>query len=354
MGGPRKKKTKQNSKITNNASQNPVEPKTEALATSNGAHQLALPKSQYHHYIPRFIIRNFALDDHLRHSKERHDIYYYSLADQKLRIADVDTSYGMVDMYADIKNVESLHCVELKLSELERSASKIIRQIIDPLQKEITLTWQELIELRRFLWTMSFRYPGRRLQYTEGRFSESGKEVELEFMKAKDRQTLDDVWLENVQGLLSETLDDLQNNSILDVIGKTTSGDIGKIVHINYKTWALNTFLCIWEAEEPYEFILTDNGFNVWEGNCGRGFPSQAFHHFYPISPRRILVASKVWFKQEGLSLFQAAQLETAKSFFGIDPKDSILAGVKHIPPKVHYHGKLADPFFLSGRKAHR
>lgn len=170
----------------------------------NEAQQGNSNKQQYHH---RFIIRNFAIDNHLKHSKERHNVYYYSLVEQQLQIADVDTSYGVIDMYADIQNFQHLHWVEFKLSELEQTASGLIRRIIDPRHNEIKLTFPELIDLRRFLWTMSFRYPGRRLQYTEGRFSELGKEVQTEFMNATGRQNLDDVWLENMRGFLSETLD---------------------------------------------------------------------------------------------------------------------------------------------------
>jgi hypothetical protein len=59
----------------------------------------------------------------------------------------------------------------------------------------------------------------------------------------------------------------------------------------------MDMLIRIWEVAEPYEFILTDNWFNIWEGDCGLGSSSMAYHNFYPISPGRILVALKVWFK---------------------------------------------------------
>src|SRR5436305_14507463 len=58
-------------------------------------------KDQYHHFIPRFILRNFALDDHLTHSRERHDIYQYLANEAHFQVSDVDTSYGVTNMYLD-------------------------------------------------------------------------------------------------------------------------------------------------------------------------------------------------------------------------------------------------------------
>src|SRR5438270_12754468 len=55
-------------------------------------------KDQYHHFIPRFILRNFALDDHLTHSRERHEIYQYSANETHFHVSDVDISYGFTNM----------------------------------------------------------------------------------------------------------------------------------------------------------------------------------------------------------------------------------------------------------------
>jgi Protein of unknown function (DUF4238) len=65
----------------------------------------------------------------------------------------------------------------------------------------------------------------------------------------------------------------------------------------NYCTVIQDMFICVWEAEEPFEFILTDNAFGIFEGNCGRGLCSLAYHYFYPISPRRVLVHARITFK---------------------------------------------------------
>ena len=309
-------------------------------AKRNEAQQASPPKPQYHHYIPRFIIRNFSIDDHLKRTKERHELYYYSLDDGRLQVADVDTSYGVYNMYADVQNTKNLHWVELKFSDLEQTASAIIKQIMNLENKEITMTYTELVDLKKFLWTMSFRYPHHQRQYMEGRFSEPGKILETDFMKAKGRQSLDDVWIENIKGILNENVDDGVDLSRFDIT--RTDGNIGSVEYIAYKSWTMDTFICIWEAEEPYEFILMDNGFNIWEGDCGLGSGSMAYHYFYPISPQRILVASKVWFKPV-LNPIELMQRDMTKRIFGIDHKNSVLAEVQHLPPRVEYDGGLPE-----------
>ena len=66
-------------------------------------------------------------------------------------------------MYAEVQNTENLHWIELKFNDLEQTASGIIKQIMNLENKEITMTYTELVDLKKFLWTMSFRYPHRRL-----------------------------------------------------------------------------------------------------------------------------------------------------------------------------------------------
>ena len=67
-----------------------------------------------------------------------------------------------------------------------------------------------------------------------------------------------------------------------------------------------------------------------------------AYHYFYPISPRRILVASKVWFKPD-LNPIELMKRDMAKRIFEVDHKNSVLAEAKHLPPRVEYDGGLSQ-----------
>ena len=297
-------------------------------------------RDQYHHYIPRFILRNFALDEHLVHAKERHDIYQYTLADKVLRIADIDRSYGVVNMYSDIQNLADLNFVEIKMSKLEADAADIIRKsFMDFGKREVTITSPELTVLRKFLWIMSFRNRARRQQYKDERFDASGKKIQQAFMKAKGRSSLNDVWLENVKGLLLDDGSPLNYFKPIDEILTDYSRLAGPMELIDYKGHIQTTFLCIWEAPEPYEFILTDNGFNIFEGDAGRAFAGSAYHYFYPISPRRILVAARISFKEH--ELLGVKHREYARKTLGTDPSRSWLSrGEINVPPRPKYYGK--------------
>jgi hypothetical protein len=37
----------------------------------------------------------------------------------------------------------------------------------------------------------------------------------------------------------------------------------------DYRTVIRDMFICVWEAEEPFEFILSDNAFGIFKGNSG-------------------------------------------------------------------------------------
>jgi hypothetical protein len=105
----------------------------------------------------------------------------------------------------------------------------------------------------------------------------------------------------------------------------------------DYNCRNMSTFLCIWEAPESGEFILTENGFNIFEGNCGVAFASSAHHFFSPISPRRVIVACSVAFKNDVIGI---AHRNTRKGMLGVDPGDSWFPPYVNVPPKAKYWGK--------------
>jgi Protein of unknown function (DUF4238) len=317
------------------------------LESSEGA----VLKDEYQHYIPRFVLREFALETHLHHLRERHLIYKYSIPTGVLQIADVDHSYGMYNMYTDIQNHPDFNRVERELSQLEQGASKVIKQCLHPSKTEITLTYLELRDLRKFLWIMSFRHPQRQQQYVDSRFGERSKVFQNQFMEAKGRTTYGEAWLENIKGILFEDIPDVKRvlygddidwqkgfGPCDDCIGdpNTTTMDLGFQEKLDYITQNRLNFLGIWEAEEPYEFILTENGHGIYDGNCGRSVPGRGFHFFHPLSPRRMLVLSKNMFK---LSNDPLAEMNRAieKELFGLSPEHSGLPQEIHVSPVVEY-----------------
>jgi hypothetical protein len=128
------------------------------------------------------------------------------------------------------------------------------------------------------------------------------------------------------------------------------TGAIGPMENIDYKLHNANTFICIWQAEKPYEFVLTDNGFNIFEGNCGRGFSGFAYYYFYPVTPRRIIVASNISFKSN-YDFLVCVTAGAVSEILGVDASDSWFPQELHIPPKVKYYCKSEGASLLQDGK---
>lgn len=112
--------------------------------------------TKIHHYIPKFIIRNFAHDDHHEKHKYKKFIKTLDINENKRKICEIRTIYGIKDMYKDIKNLDDMEYIENELSKLE-CKSKIITQLIIDSKNEITILRKHLLSLKLFLFVMSFR-----------------------------------------------------------------------------------------------------------------------------------------------------------------------------------------------------
>ena len=103
--------------------------------------------SQYHHYIPQFILRNFAHPfkppkvpkNHKLGGKPKGKKGYYrgnpmlytiNMAGPSAQIGEspVSGTFGNTDMYRDFENAPNQHYIEQKLSRLESDAARIIKK----------------------------------------------------------------------------------------------------------------------------------------------------------------------------------------------------------------------------------
>ena len=144
-------------------------------------------KSQYHHYIPRFTLRNFAhpfqpqnvSGRHRQRNKHKRQKGHYSgeemiyaihLAGIEPQITEtpVASTFGQMDMYRDFANAPNQHEVEQKLSRLESNAARIIHKIrkeYEAQKKEIWIPRSERDTLRKFLFIMKYRGPRFRRRF---------------------------------------------------------------------------------------------------------------------------------------------------------------------------------------------
>ncbi|RHZ47780.1 hypothetical protein Glove_567g27 [Diversispora epigaea] len=304
-------------------------------------------KGPYHHYIPRFILRNFAIDNYERvfvSSKKifnQHQKFWlnkrkgellqtYDRTENKLGFSLIPKTYGYENMYKDL-NHEDAENVEKKLAKLEGQSSKVIRDIIEASKgkSHIILLRKDLEDLRKFLFIMNYRNPYRRIQYTDKIFDPITWSMVENFMKEHNLQSPPEVWLQNVREILESPHEDVKDNPRIFVLDRT-----------DYRTRMIDCFLAIWQAGDNDEFMVTSNSFGIFEGinfeiHKDIGSFQFAFHWFYVISPKLILVLCHSAFRKE-------IGFERIYKFLGFE-YHSIFENVPHPPATAEYAGRI-DP----------
>lgn len=78
--------------------------------------------TQYHHYIPQFILKKFSIK---KKQKKEVLIKYYDIIKNKLEICNTKRKYGDQDLYKNIKYKDMME-VEKELGKLENKCSILI------------------------------------------------------------------------------------------------------------------------------------------------------------------------------------------------------------------------------------
>ncbi|CAG8771315.1 9904_t:CDS:1 [Dentiscutata erythropus] len=301
-----------------------------------------MQKDEYHHYIPRFILRNFATDNYERiftsnkelfsqkkklwKSKKKGEfLQTYDRANDQLGTSLISRIYGDTNMYKDLNHDDTMR-VEKKLAILEEKASKVIRDIIETSQTKsrIVLLRKNISDLRKFLFIMSYRIPFRRNQFADKRFDIVTWSMVESFMQQHKLQNPQEVWLQNVREIIDTPHEDVKDNTRIFFVDR-----------MDYRLVMIDCFLAIWQAGENDEFIMADHAFGIFEGiNIDRpievGGPiHKMFHSIYIISPKLAVVLCTSGFR-EGIGF------ERQDEFFGFKQR-SIFENVPHPPPVPEY-----------------
>ena len=283
------------------------------MATSSTSIARAEPqRPQYHHFIPRFILRNYAdpmqPPPGLNKKKQKRWVQSHS-KDGVLNIIDLDkvkvtqsplsSTLGLLDMYRDVKSSDQ-YDVEKKLSVLEGQAGTIISEIkkaFDSELPDIWLTRSKRDILRKFLFIMKYRSQGfhQRFNPVTGDYIADDREDMLTYMKAKGFVKPIDVWLNNLRTFIDVKMDaeKLWKQTVLD---NAYPGDaMWFYAHIE----AFYLALCQ-TSDLSEEFLLTGNAYSVFEGPVSEVFNPMIqkmvttayteYHCFAPISPRLIIM----------------------------------------------------------------
>lgn len=280
-------------------------------------------KSQYHHFIPRFILRNFAHPyeppNHpskgkrsakrgKRRSKDGYFpdepmLYAINLAEASAELIEtpVARTFGLTDMYRDFTDASNQHYLEEQLSRLESNAGRIIstiRKSFEAGEPDVWITRADRDLLRKFLFIMKYRGSTAHKRFyhenAEG-YSADDKEKLVEYMREKGFKRPVDVWYSNIKAMLELKMD--PERKWMKKLQETVFPYDAQwfIAHTQMMYLALCT-----PSGQDDEFLLTDNAYSIHEGpnsflidpDTAEAKPTSytEFHIFAVISPKLTMV----------------------------------------------------------------
>ncbi|KAK0192831.1 hypothetical protein F5146DRAFT_520659 [Armillaria mellea] len=273
---------------------------------------------QYHHAIPRFILRRYQAGPRKSNAERRTEyrrsgvdpdqVLYYDVASGSLDERSVGKVYGKKNLYRDASSLSNVNEVEEKLSLLEREAALIIATLHSELpRRKVTLKRRDLDILRKFMFVMHYRNVGS--TYFDPDLNPPLRQWLIRYQAEHQCQTHVDVWLRVMRYYLdtphSQIVDDahaeFKKYGHAEAFAQVQTGIDPAMEHpesLAYQLQAEMFFLGIWVADATSEFILTSHAFGLWEGLT----PTQdAIHRIFLVSPRVALVL-----RRNALSLFDA------------------------------------------------
>jgi len=256
--------------------------------------------SEYHHFVPQFILRKFSNFDRLlaedvppKKARKYCKVSFFSLKDGIFETCKASRTFGVQNMYQDINERSAAKCeVEEKLRLLEERASKILVNIEAAYNRgdgSITINRQDKDELRRFLFIMLYRNRTLEWRYEKSKqdYDADDRALMMKYMEENGFEDPKAVWLANICAFLEVKLGHDVQRWARELCQRAYPLDAQWFVgHLQ------TTFLSFCCPDHPAdEFILTQNAYSIFEG------PSDAqwtdWHVFAPISPRLIIVMRK-------------------------------------------------------------
>ncbi|KAK4449868.1 hypothetical protein QBC34DRAFT_83855 [Podospora aff. communis PSN243] len=297
-------------------------------------------KSEYQHFVPQFLLRNFSHPYKPAGPKKRgkrkddNGIYFNELVVRNVDLtADppvicekpVKRILGEMNMYEknddpsshpiDPKTQRSL---ERMLGDLENKVAAVFRKITKAYQEDIKakaegsdfgpasveMTRGERDLIRKFLFILKYRamrFHKRFYHDTAEDYNENDRELLLEYMAEKGYTKPVDVWHDNIKAIIEVEM---------DTRGLWKKEIRRRMYHMDAEWFISHTefyYMAICTPSSPdEEFILTDNSYNIFEGPntfvrdqvTGLVQPYQyaPLHMFAPVSPKLMIVLRSMTF----------------------------------------------------------
>ncbi|KAH8885967.1 hypothetical protein GQ53DRAFT_845110 [Thozetella sp. PMI_491] len=278
------------------------------------------PKTQYQHFVPQFLLRNFShpyVDPDSatlpRGKKARRrngelvpgDAVVSSAALSEDPIALTETPVrrilGQMDMYNDTGHPQAPNHIEKMFGDIESRVSTIFRKITKAFAAKdvgLWLTRAERNDVRKFLFLLKYRGWGFYKRFNHNapeEYNSDDRDLFLDYMAQRGFTRPIDVWFDNLKAIMELKM---------DVEGEWMS-KIRKRIYFQDAEWFVKHtqffYMAVCTPEEPsHEFIITDGCYNVFEGRStfakdlktGEIDPTEwiNFHEFTPISPKLMIV----------------------------------------------------------------
>ncbi|PGH27766.1 hypothetical protein AJ80_00554 [Polytolypa hystricis UAMH7299] len=300
-------------------------------------------KSQYQHFVPRFMLRNFgeAVQTPPRRGRNRRGrrqdqkdfiINVIDIKDATIRQNSISREFGLVDMYRD-PGLENEHELEMKLSKLESAASRTIAKAVDTFSSSInneailSLTRSERDTLRKFLFLMKYRNSKFYQRYNHqdiGAYDANDKENMKLYLEKGNFKTPKDVWYANLRAFIDLQMDAARNwvPRLLDLVYPDDAKMF--IYHVQQCYMAFCK-----PSSDSQEFFLPDNAYGIFEGpdiqifdpNTGKFNQSTytEYHNFAPISPKLLIILRSDLLATnlgDGSQGIQELYYETSRNFY--------------------------------------
>ncbi|KAL1752445.1 hypothetical protein FB107DRAFT_188893, partial [Schizophyllum commune] len=244
------------------------------------------PRDQYHHALPRFILRRYQVGPALT-SAERTKalkrngfipeyVRYYDVSPRTLEILirPIGEVYGVTNLYRDIRNMGNANHIEEKLARLEQKAATTITLIHNSIPDgAFNISRAELGNLRRFLFTMHVRHDACSREYFDKGHPGNARSREFlqAYMAKNGFHTSEELWLYFMNYLLDTPHEQIMQDGDMLLPPRPTAADVEilkKFYAISYQQQATlsRNFLGVWEAADTDEFVLTSSSFGLYEG----------------------------------------------------------------------------------------
>ena len=218
-----------------------------------------------HHYIPQFILRNFAYDD-------CNKIHYFDLKTKTLMNLKTTDVFMQSNLYRDeINHVNSPTQLEKDFALFEQEVSKTIKKCLN--NNPVLLSCKEYDSLLLFLSLMGFRSANT----FNKTFNKKDDSSFYSFWQADGN--LSDFWKRNLEFLV-------KCRSIEEVISNPNIDKPIKLFLLRDSNGITGKYITIMEKRGPIDFVISDSYPVVITGD----FLNLPLYDYYPISPNRIIV----------------------------------------------------------------